>query len=79
MCLLAYAGFFLISELLSIRRCSIVMADLTHKIFIEVIKSDEYRELNMSLYLTSQIFISSSDSLVFTRFHFQILWHNKKS
>ena len=44
MCLLAYAGFFLISELLSIRRCSIVMADLTHKIFIEVIKSDEYRE-----------------------------------
>ena len=44
MCLLAYAGFFCISELLSIRRCTIVTEDLYHKIFPEVSKTDEYRE-----------------------------------
>ena len=33
MCLLAYAGFFRISELLSIRRSNIVTEDLYHKIF----------------------------------------------
>ena len=40
MCLLAYAGFFRISELLSIRRSNIVTEDLYHKIFIEVSKTD---------------------------------------
>ena len=44
MCLLAYAGFFRISELLSIRRSNIVTEDLYHKIFIEVSKTDKYRE-----------------------------------
>ena len=44
MCLLAYAGFFRISELLSIRRSNIVTEDLYHKIFIEVSKTDRYRE-----------------------------------
>ena len=44
MCLLAYAGFFLISPLLSIRRSNIVTADLWHKIFIELSKTDKYRE-----------------------------------
>ena len=44
MCLLAYAGFFRISELLSIRRSNIVTEDLYHKIFVEVSKTDKYRE-----------------------------------
>ena len=44
MCLLAYAGIFRISELLSIRRSNIVTEDLYHKIFIEVSKTDKYRE-----------------------------------
>ena len=44
MCLLAYAGFFRISEPLSIRRSNIVTEDLYHKIFIEVSKTDKYRE-----------------------------------
>ena len=44
MCLLAYAGFFRISELLSIRRSNILTEDLYHKIFIEVSKTDKYRE-----------------------------------
>ena len=44
MCLLAYAGFFRISELLSIMRSNIVTEDLYHKIFIEVSKTDKYRE-----------------------------------
>ena len=44
MCLLAYAGFFCISELLSIRRSNIVTEDLYHKIFIEDSKTDKYRE-----------------------------------
>ena len=44
MCSLAYAGFFRISELLSIRRSNIVTEDLYHKIFIEVSKTDKYRE-----------------------------------
>ena len=44
MCLLAYAGFFRIPELLSIRRSNIVTEDLYHKIFIEVSKTDKYRE-----------------------------------
>ena len=45
MCLLEYAGFFRISELLSIRRSSnIVTEDLYYKIFIEVSKTDKYRE-----------------------------------
>ena len=43
-CLLAYAGFFRISELLSIRRTNIVTEDLYHKIFIEVSKTGKYRE-----------------------------------
>ena len=46
MCLLAYAGFFRISELLSIRRSNIVTEDLYHKIFIEVSKTDRYREVS---------------------------------
>ena len=44
MCLLAYAGLFRISELLSIRRSNVVTEDLYHKIFIEVSKTDKYRE-----------------------------------
>ena len=44
MCLLAYAGFFRISELLSISRSNIVTEGLYHKIFIEVSKTDKYRE-----------------------------------
>ena len=44
MCLLAYASFFRISELLSIRRSNIVTEYLYHKIFIEVSKTDKYRE-----------------------------------
>ena len=44
MCLLAYAGFFRISELLSISRSNIVTEGLYHKIFIEVSKTDRYRE-----------------------------------
>ena len=44
MCLLAYAGFFRISELLSIMRSNNVTEDLYHKIFIEVSKTDKYRE-----------------------------------
>ena len=44
MCLPAYAGFFRISELLSIRRSNIVTEDLYHKILIEVSKTDKYRE-----------------------------------
>ena len=44
MCLLAYAGFSRISELLSIRRSNIVTEDLYHKIFFEVSKTDKYRE-----------------------------------
>ena len=44
MCLLAYAGFFRISELLSIRRSNIVTEDLYHKIFVEVSKTDKYRD-----------------------------------
>ena len=44
MCLLAYADFFRISELLSIRRSNIVTEDLYHKIFVEVSKTDKYRE-----------------------------------
>ena len=44
MCLLAYAGFFRISELLGIRRSNIATEDLYHKIFIEVSKTDKYRE-----------------------------------
>ena len=36
--------FFRISELLSIRRSNIVTEDLYHKIFIEVSKTDKYRE-----------------------------------
>ena len=46
MCLLAYAGFFRISELLSIRRSNIVTEHLYHKIFIEVSKTDRYREVS---------------------------------
>ena len=42
--LLAYAGFFRISELLSIRRSNIVTEDLYRKIFIEVNKTDKYRK-----------------------------------
>ena len=37
-------AFFRISELLSIRRSNIVTEDLYHKIFIEVSKTDKYRE-----------------------------------
>lgn len=44
MCLLAYAGFFRISELLSIMRSNNVTEDLYHKIFIEVSKTDKYKE-----------------------------------
>ena len=44
MCLLAYAGLFRISELLSISRSNIVTEGLYHKIFIEVSKTDKYRE-----------------------------------
>ena len=44
MCLPAYAGFFRISELLSIRRSNIVTEDLYHKTFVEVSKTDKYRE-----------------------------------
>ena len=44
MCLLAYAGFFRISEFLSIRRSNTVTEDLYHKIFIEVSKTGKYRE-----------------------------------
>ena len=42
--LLAYAGFFRITKLLSIRRSHIVTEDLYHKIFVEVSKTDKYRE-----------------------------------
>ena len=44
MWLLAYAGFVRISQLLSIRRSNIVTEDLYHKIFVEVSKTDKYRE-----------------------------------
>ena len=46
MCLLSYAGFFRISELLGIRRNNmIVTEDAYHKIlFVEVSKTDKYRE-----------------------------------
>ena len=44
MCLLAYAGFFRISELLSIRRPNIVTEDRYYRILIEVSKTDKYRE-----------------------------------
>ena len=43
MCLFAYAGFFRISELLSIRTSNIVTEDLYHKIFVAVSKTDKYR------------------------------------
>ena len=44
MCLLAYAGFFCTSELLSIRRSNIVTEDLYHMILIEVSNTNKYRE-----------------------------------
>ena len=44
MCLLAYAGFFRIFELLSIRRNNIATEDVYHKLFVEVSKTDKYRD-----------------------------------
>ena len=44
MCLLTYAVFFRIFELLSIRRNNIATEDVSHKIFVEVSETDKYRD-----------------------------------
>ena len=56
MCLLAYAVFSRISELLSIRRSNIVTEDLHHKMFVEVSKTDKYRE-------DSWVYIAKTDNV----------------
>ena len=84
MCLLAYAGFFRISELLSIRRSNIVTEDLYHKIFIEVSKTDKYREGSWVYIAKTGNFTCPYTYLIkyleaaripsfFSEFHFQIL------
>ena len=43
-CLIGYAGFFRSNELLSIRRCDIMIYNTHMSIFIESSKTDKYRD-----------------------------------
>ena len=82
MCLLAYAVFFHTSELLSIRRCSITTEDLNHKIFVEVSKTDKYREGgNFTCRYTYLIkYLQPTKITSFSQnFVFRSLQYNKKS
>ena len=48
-CLLAFAGFLRVSELLNIRRSDLIIGDLYMSVFIQKSKTDIYRDGNWVL------------------------------